>query len=189
MRPFEADVRKQNQGAGYEQVGCCGAQKKPAGIVCLCDIYKTCVVLRENKNCETLQTKKACGVNGRFFSLLICSTTCFMNTKTDFWPFLRATATGANASGTMGTSGELHFVRAGKNTAWADTPGVLAGFDELGAMETEAEADAGGAAGRVQLHTLPEVGHWVHIEAAGRVFGMLNEAFERADAAADASPF
>jgi pimeloyl-ACP methyl ester carboxylesterase len=112
-----------------------------------------------------------------------------MNAKTDFWPFLRATATGADASGTTGTGGELHFVRAGKNTAWADTPGVLAGFDELGGMETEAKADAGGAAGRVQLHTLPGVGHWVHIEAAGRVFGILNEAFVRADAAANGSLF
>ena len=60
----------------------------------------------------------------------------------DMWPFVE----GYDGDGT------LHFLRAGRNRAW--TPAVLRRFEE-------AQRRSGG---KVRLHTMPHVGHWVHAD-------------------------
>ena len=60
----------------------------------------------------------------------------------------------------------LHFVRAGKNTAW--TPQVLRDFNDWKSSSR----------GRVQLSTLPDAGHWVHVDNPDELFNILAPAFE-----------
>lgn len=60
---------------------------------------------------------------------------------TDQWNFLR------NFKG----PGEIHFIRAGRNLNW--TPELIQNFELL---QSESA--------RVRLHTMPQVGHWVHVD-------------------------
>ena len=60
----------------------------------------------------------------------------------DMWPFVE------NYDG----DGTIHFLRAGRNRAWS--PAVLHRFEQ-------AQRRSGG---RVKLHTMPHVGHWVHAD-------------------------
>lgn len=71
----------------------------------------------------------------------------------DMWPMLdafAATSRAARANGQVFPT--IHYLRAGKNTAW--TPHVLDRFAEL-------EHSSGGG---VRLHCMPHVGHWLHTE-------------------------
>lgn len=60
---------------------------------------------------------------------------------------------------------QIHFLRAGKNNAW--TKEILQDFDEIMSVNS-----------RIQLHTMPNVGHWLHSEDLP---GMLRLMLDKSD--------
>ena len=58
------------------------------------------------------------------------------------WPFLESYQGSTN----------IHFLRAGKNKGW--TPEILNRFEAVQAKSR----------GKIKLHTMPHVGHWLHVE-------------------------
>ena len=78
----------------------------------------------------------------------------------------RVDFTGLCAAAPEGT--KLHFVRAGKNTAW--TPAVLQDFETWHRSSR----------GRVELSTLPDAGHWVHVDEPDKLFDIMAPAFAKA---------
>jgi pimeloyl-ACP methyl ester carboxylesterase len=60
---------------------------------------------------------------------------------TDQWSFLRS----------FRGPGQIHFIRAGRNLHW--TPEIIREFDQLMSENPY-----------VKLHTMPHVGHWVHVD-------------------------
>jgi len=83
----------------------------------------------------------------------------------DLWPFLRrfAAADTGNAGGAT-----IHFLRAGRNKMWTDD--ILAQFEHL--QKTSSRLDGSGT---IQLHTMPDVGHWLHAENLHGMFDIISE--------------
>jgi len=83
---------------------------------------------------------------------------------TDLWGFLEAFDGRGRAYG--GEDARIHFVRAGKNPLWK-LGTTLSRFERLmGDHPDGAGAGAGMGKGSVRLHTMPAVGHWLHVEDA-----------------------
>ena len=74
----------------------------------------------------------------------------------DMWPFLEAY---------RGPS-ILHFLRAGRNPGW--TPEVVAAFESLATRNPW-----------VRLHTMPQVGHWVHVDDLRGMLDLITQQYER----------
>ena len=78
--------------------------------------------------------------------------------RLDMWDFVRNFDGKGKARG--GKDAQLHFVRAGRNPLWTEHQLKL--FDEI-------TLDNSG----VKLHTMPNVGHWLHVEDVKGLVGLL----------------
>ena len=83
---------------------------------------------------------------------------------TDMWPFLHkfAATSCINSSSASNTSSTIHFLRAGKNQMWTDE--ILGQFQELKKF-----------GGNVKLHTMGNVGHWLHAENLNGMYDIISK--------------
>jgi hypothetical protein len=80
--------------------------------------------------------------------LLLC---LFFFKFADLWSFLES----------YRGSSTIHFLRAGKNKGWV--PEIVNRFETIEARSN----------GKVRLHTMPHVGHWLHVEDMKGMLDMI----------------
>lgn len=90
------------------------------------------------------------------FDLSVCTELFQDFCETDMWEFL-STFDGKNKAGVCTTTGQgkhakIHFIRAGRNPLW------------LPSVVSQLEGICAHSKGSVQFHTMPHVGHWLHVE-------------------------
>lgn len=78
--------------------------------------------------------------------------------RLDMWDFVRNFDGRGKARG--GKDAQLHFVRAGRNPLWTDQ--MLEQFDDITTKNPS-----------VKLHTMANVGHWLHVEDVKGLVGLL----------------
>lgn len=70
----------------------------------------------------------------------------------DMWPFLESYSDNIENNNGNNDIGVLHYVRAGRQKKWS--PEILQKFEDLRIQSNS----------KIQLHTMPNVGHWMHSE-------------------------
>jgi len=87
---------------------------------------------------------------------------------TDMWPFLNEWV--SNNSQQQGES-TIHFLRAGKNQMWSDD--IINQFKSLEAKSFENNANKQSQKRFIRLHTMPDVGHWLHAENLNGMYDII----------------